>query len=282
MNGNKTIKESAISLPEVRSFRKEIYRYFKNSGRVLPWRNTLDPYRILVSEIMLQQTQVDRVIKKYDEFIVAFPNFSSLESASLARLYSVWQGLGYNRRVLALKKIAQSVVREYEGRLPGTVERLSSLPGIGPATAASICAFAFNQPMIFIETNIRTVYIHWFFKRRKVVDDVEIAALVEKTLDKQNPRRWYSALMDYGAMLKKRYPNPSRKSASYTKQSPFQGSRRQLRGKLLGILLANPKQTENFLVRNLGKEKTELMHEILSELVREGMIKRENGKYLIA
>jgi A/G-specific adenine glycosylase len=282
MNEKKTIKENTISAFQVKSFRKEIYRYFKEFGRDLPWRKTLDPYRILVSEIMLQQTQVDRVINKYNEFIKVFPGFPSLKRAPLARIFSIWRGLGYNRRALALKKIARVVVQEYGGRLPDTVDRLSSLPGIGKATASAICAFAFNRPAVFIETNIRTVLIHRFFRRRRSVDDSEIAVFVEKTMDKNSPRKWYSALMDYGAMLKKEYPGLSKKSKQYKKQSSFQGSRRQLRGKVLGLLFENPKRTERMLLRELGGDKANGLHEILKEMVREGLITCEKGKYAIA
>jgi A/G-specific adenine glycosylase len=270
--------ENQLSSLAIESFRKEIYRYFEKSGRHLPWRKTRDPYKILISEIMLQQTQVDRVVEKYKMFIKTFPDFHSLNRASLAQVYSLWQGLGYNRRALALKRIAQTVVDEYAGQLPDTVEKLSSLPGIGAATASSICAFAFNKPTVFIETNIRASIIYWFFKRRRTVDDSEIIALAEKVIDKDDPRKWYSALMDYGTMLKKKHPSLSRKSAQYKKQSPFQGSRRQLRGKILKILLENPGQTEISVLKKLGSGHKEALHAIIGELIREGFIKRDQRK----
>jgi A/G-specific adenine glycosylase len=270
-----------LSSSAIESFRKEIYDYFKESGRHLPWRGTRDPYRILISEIMLQQTQVDRVVEKYKSFVKAYPDFRSLNNASVAQVYSLWHGLGYNRRALALKKIAQTIVEKYDGRLPDTVEELSSLPGIGRATASSICAFAFNQPVVFIETNIRTVFIHHFFRRRRSVDDSEIAPLAEKIMDRDAPGKWYSALMDYGTMLKQKYPNPSRKSAQYKKQSPFQGSKRQFRGIVLKILLENPRQTETSVFKKSGSADKEALHEIIGELMREGFIKNEKGKISI-
>ena len=245
------------------------------------WRKTQDPYRILVSEVMLQQTQVDRVIDKFEQFISAFPDFKALHRASLAEVYSIWTGLGYNRRALALKKIARIVVDDFNGRLPDSIEPLSSLPGIGKATASSLCAFAFNKPTVFIETNIRTVFIHRFFKDRASVDDSEIAPIAEKALDIKDPYKWYSALMDYGTMLKKRYPGLTRKSSRYKRQSPFHGSRRQIRGMLLRMLLESPKQTETVLMKKIGTEKKELLHEILAELIVEGMIKCDRGKYSI-
>jgi A/G-specific adenine glycosylase len=269
---------NTISSSAIESFRKEIYCYFEKSGRRLPWRTTRDPYKILISEIMLQQTQVDRVVEKYGKFVEAFLDFHSLNRASLARVYSLWQGLGYNRRALALKRIAQIVIDDCGGQLPDTVEKLASLPGIGAATASSICAFAFNKPAVFIETNIRAVFIYHFFRRRRSVPDSEIAALVEKAMDRNNPRKWYSALMDYGTMLKKKYPRLLKKSAQYKRQSPFQGSRRQLRGEVLRQLLENPMRTEKSVLRKLGSGSGDALHTIIEELIHEGFIIKEKGK----
>jgi A/G-specific adenine glycosylase len=276
------MKSDPVSAGALRAFREEIYGHFTRYGRDFPWRKTRDPYCILVSEIMLQQTSVDRVVKKYAEFIAAFPDFHSLHKASLALVFGVWQGLGYNRRALALKRIAETVVDEYGGRLPDSVEKLSQLPGIGRATASSIRVFAFNLPAVFIETNIRTVYIHRFFQTRSKIDDSEIAALVEKTLDKKNPRKWYSALMDYGAMLKKIHPNPSRKSAHYKTQSPFEGSKRQIRGAILRHLLNNPGCGLRQLTKEMKNNDGRLVREILKELQKDGLIVDKRGRFLIA
>jgi len=153
------------------------------------------------------------------------------------RILKAWQGLGYNRRALALKKIAIKVCRESRCDLPRSPAILEKLPGVGNATAGAVAAFAFNTPSVFIETNIRRVFLHFFFARRRKVRDEEIMPLIEKTLDKKNPREWYYALMDYGTMLARQIPNPNRKSAEYRRQPPFQGSDRQLRGKLLALFL---------------------------------------------
>ena len=146
----------------LREFRKMVLTYYADHGRDLAWRTTTDPYRILVSEIMLQQTQVERVTVKYPAFIAAFPDFPSLAGAPLSDVLAVWQGMGYNRRAISLQKCARRVVEEYDTSLPQDPEVLETFPGIGRATAASICAFAFNMPVIFIETNIRRVFIHFF------------------------------------------------------------------------------------------------------------------------
>ncbi len=224
----------------IRRFRAIIYGYYRKHRRDFPWRRTDDPYRILVSEIMLQQTRTGRVAEKYPEFIASFPAVEDLAAAPLSRVLAVWQGMGYNRRARYLHELAAAVVSDHGGRIPDDPEALARLPGIGRATAASICAFAFNRPVAFIETNIRTVFIHFFFHAKKIVSDRDILPLAEAALDRKEPHHWYSALMDYGAMLKRRYPNPSRKSAHHQKQKPFEGSRRQLRGLVLRALLAHP------------------------------------------
>lgn len=282
MKTNKTSAASPISPEAIYAFRKEIYDYYKKAGRDLPWRKTIDPYHILVSEIMLQQTQVDRVIGKYHEFIGTFPDFNALNRASLTDVYKVWQGLGYNRRALSLKKIATIISESHQGKLPFTEPELLALPGIGKATASSIAAFGFNKPALFIETNIRTVFIHHFFQNKAAIDDGEILPLLKQTLDKKAPRKWYSALMDYGAMLKKKYPNPSRKSAHYSRQSPFKGSRREIRGAILKMLLIKFPLTKNQIIQKLAGKDIEIVHEILQEMCTEGLLRKNNGKYKIS
>ena len=269
----------------------------------MPWRETVDPYRILVSEIMLQQTQVGRVEEKYPQFIRAFPNFKALDRAQLAKVYGVWQGMGYNRRALALKKIANIVVNDYNCALPQTHEELCALPGIGKATASSIMAFAFNLPAVFVETNIRTVFIHFFFKKRKQVADEEILPLVEQSLYKKNPRVWYWALMDYGTMLKKSGEDKNIRSKHYKKQSRFEGSRRQIRGKILKILLdcnglklneigdrvkvagedMGMVKSGKLKVESEDKNKTEReeIKMIVEELRSEGMVREKKGRYFL-
>ncbi|HSQ93670.1 MAG TPA: A/G-specific adenine glycosylase, partial [Methanoregula sp.] len=175
----------------VRKFRDLVLTHYRCHGRDLAWRRTTDPYHILVSEIMLQQTQVERVSRKYPEFIAAFPDFPTLAEAPLSDVLGIWQGMGYNRRAIALQKCARRVVEEFGGTLPQDPDILATFPGIGKATAASICAFAFNRPVVFIETNIRTVFIHYFFKDTNPVHDTAILPLVKKTVDRKNPRVWY-------------------------------------------------------------------------------------------
>lgn len=251
-----------------------LYDFYDREARVMPWRSDPSAYGILVSEIMLQQTQVPRVIEKYNEFMRAFPTVQDLAQAPTDQLLKVWQGLGYNRRALNLRKAAQAIVTQHNGKLPETLEALDALPGIGPATAASISAFGFNKPVVFIETNVRSVFIHFFFKGKEEVSDTEILPLVEQALDRTNSRKWYSAIMDYGTVLKKQVVNPSRKSKHYTKQSKFEGSERQLRGKVLKILT----KEKSIAVKQLKEELSDnRIDEVLRQLTDEGFIVQEKG-----
>lgn len=272
----------AISLSEkkIKEFQDLILNYYKKHGRKdLPFRLNHDPYAVLVSEIMLQQTQVERGIQKYNEFLEAFPNFQSLAKAPQKRLLEVWSGLGYNRRALSLQKCAQEVVNVYEGELPNDFELLVSLPGIGPYTASAIQAFAFDSPVELIETNVRTVYIHHFLNNRDDVHDNEIMELVSKTNYTKSPRIWYYALMDYGVKLKKDLPNPSRKSRHHSKQSTFKGSNREARGKILKSLLKESK-TKQLLLKDIELEK-ERVEQSLEQLIKEGFIKKDKRKFVI-
>ncbi|MBM4065491.1 MAG: A/G-specific adenine glycosylase [Planctomycetes bacterium] len=274
-------QERNLTSEEVRKFQNVIYRYYRKHRRNLPWRLTLNSYHILVSEIMLQQTQVQRVMGKYEQFTRKFPGFPSLASAPLRLILKEWLGLGYNRRALALKRIAQKVMKEFCGNLPASVETLITFPGIGRATASSIAAFAFHEPTVFIETNIRRVFIHSFFHDTSNIKDTEILPLVEKTLDTSNPREWYYALMDYGVMLKKEYENPNRRSAHYQKQSPFHGSDRQVRGMLIKILTRQSCVSEREIMEKLQISSDKLKNN-LAQLLKEGFIKRRREKYTIA
>ncbi|MFW5769938.1 MAG: A/G-specific adenine glycosylase [Spirochaetota bacterium] len=269
----------------IKLFRDGIYSYYRESGRVLPWRETDDPYKIAVSEIMLQQTQVDRVVGKYLEFVERFPSWEGLAGASLEDVLSAWQGLGYNRRGRFLREMARVVVDQHGGVLPHDEELLLKLPGIGRATAASIRAFAFNLPSIYIETNVRTVFFYFFFMEGvdgalTPVSDEALTPLVEATLDRENPRMWYNALMDYGTMLKKKYGNLSVRSAHYRSQSPFKGSNREVRGKILRVLLADGALTHGQLVSMTGESRERIRYG-LDQLVGEGMVAGSGGKYRV-
>jgi A/G-specific adenine glycosylase len=274
------MKDRILTTKEIKAFQGQIYGYYRRHGRDLPWRRTTNPYHIVVSEIMLQQTQVERVHGKYLDFINAFPDFDSLSRASQKDVLALWQGLGYNRRALALKRLAENVVSMHGGALPQDVNALNSLPGIGKTTAGEILAFAFNIPTVFIETNIRRVFIHEFFDGEEDVKDTEILPLVEATVDGENPREWYWALMDYGSMLKKNVENPNRRSAHYTRQTPFEGSDRRIRGLVVKRLLNHMPLSAEILVEETGVGLDHLKR-ILAGLVNEGFICEDKGLYKI-
>ena len=176
---------------KIRKFRSEIRKYYRKNKRDFLWRRTQNPYHILVSEIMLQQTQTERVVPKYRAFLKQFPNFQALAQAPLADVLAVWQGLGYNRRALALKNLSKIVVTKFKGRLPRDPKLLIEFPGIGEATAGAVVAVAFNKPALFIETNFRRVFIHFFFSRSKAVRDEQILEVVLRTMDRVRPWEWY-------------------------------------------------------------------------------------------
>jgi A/G-specific adenine glycosylase len=227
---------------------------------------------------MLQQTQVERVTGKYREFIRAFPNFKQLAAAPLKNVLAHWQGLGYNRRALNLRKLAQAVVYAHHGRLPRDEASLRQLPGIGPYTAAAICAFAFNRPGIVIETNVRSVFIHIFFPNRTQVSDAELTPLIAQTLDRSCPRKWYNALMDYGVKIKREFPNPSRRSAHYATQSRFEGSNRQKRGAIVKLLTHYQSRSIKQLSQSLHVPVATLAR-VLDQLRRDGLVKRQRSQY---
>jgi A/G-specific adenine glycosylase len=266
---------------DIRRFRAIVYDHFRRHGRTLPWRTDCDPYRVFISEVMLQQTQVDRVAAKFPAFVARFPDFAALANAPLREVLSYWQGLGYNRRALSLKRAAGAVEQDHGGVLPSSPDALETLPGIGTATAASIAAFAYNLPTVFLETNIRTVLIHHFFKDEASVSDMQLLPLAAQVLDTKNPRKWYSAMMDYGTSLKKLHGNAARKSAHYKTQSGFIGSRRQKRGMILKLLLDQKSLTATEIAEALSIDR-EVCQGILDELVEEILLAVSRGKYRIA
>lgn len=271
-------KKEGLSTKVIAEFRNLVYNYYSNHRRTFPWREDPSPYKVFISEIMLQQTQAgNRTITKFNEFLQVFPHFESLAKTPIPDLLRVWQGLGYNRRALGLKKSAEIIVETYGGVLPSTLKELDALPGIGYATACSISAFAFNAPVTFIETNIRSLYIHFFFPQSQSVSDSELLPFVEATLDESNPRKWYSALMDYGSMLKKQVGNTSVRSKHYTKQSAFKGSDRQLRGSILKALIDSPLSKDQLLAK-LSDDRAIRIAEIL---IKEGFIVLDGNEYSI-
>ncbi len=278
---------------------KEVETYYRKEGRShLPWRKTRDPYKILVSEIMLQQTQVERVLPYYKNFLKEFPTPAALAKAPLSKVLKAWQGLGYNRRAKFLHEAAKVLAKEgYTGQ---------KLPGVGPYTQGAIDAFALNKPSLIIETNIRTVFFYFCFEKPKKkilsgsrapvhlslgkyfssVSDTEVLPLVERALQKSKlePREFYAALMDYGSYLKRQGVKLNTQSKHYVKQTKFKGSNRELRGAILRELLKKP-HTAAGLRKNLHRQSLKTAEEvdvILASLVKEGFAKRKGSSYRLA
>lgn len=256
-------------------FQQTVWDYYRTHGRHdLPWRlpdanGRFDPYKIMVSEIMLQQTQVPRVIPKFLQFLERFPSANALAEAPLGEVLSCWSGLGYNRRAKFLWQAAGNISRDHEGQVPTSRAELTKLPGIGPNTAGAILTYAYNQSEPFIETNIRTVFIHHFFAdHQQAVSDAAIMEVVEKTLPSENPREWYWALMDYGTYLKQTVGNLSRRGKGFARQAQFEGSKRQIRGKVLRLLTSGG-YTANQLDEAIVDERLAF---VLDQLVAEGLV----------
>lgn len=272
-----------VNSPTDRSrFRSIILDYYAWAGRRMPWRDTPTPYWVFVSEMMLQQTQVKRVMEKFPPFVARFPSFTALAAAPFSGILSEWSGLGYNRRARFMHRAAQEIVSVHNGRLPDEPQQLQSLPGIGPNTAGSIAAFAFNQPVVFIETNIRRVFLHFFFPGEDQVHDKRLLPLIDATLDRDEPRRWYWALMDYGVALARVTLNPNRRSRHYTRQKPFAGSDRQLRGRILKALTQGDSLSAAELPTVTGYDQAR-SEAVATQLETEGLLTRtESDRWIIA
>lgn len=263
-----------ITVDQAQKVQQIILGYYAANKRDMPWRATPSPYYVMVSELMLQQTQVTRVIPKFMAFIVRFPDIQNLAQASLADVIAMWNGLGYNRRAKYLWEAAKKVTDDFDGKIPSTTTELISLPGVGPNTAGAIMAYAYNQPVIFIETNIRTVIIHHFFAGSDhKVTDAEIATVLQQIMPITNTREWYWALMDYGAYVKATAGGQLNRVHGYKKQSKFKGSRRQIRGKILTLLIDGAHNNTELAALIADKR----LAEVLATLSQEGLIAYKNN-----
>lgn len=288
--------------PELESFQAKIFERGQELYRDLPWRHGRDPYAIWVSEAMLQQTQVSRVDGRWQHWLERFPTPDALAASSSADVLDEWQGLGYNRRALSLWKAAGIISKQYAGQVPPDEAALKALPGIGPATAAGIRAFAFDMSGVYLETNVRTVFLHELFPEAHDVPDTTLTPFLREMCPEEpvmfagvaqacTPRSWYYALLDYGAYLKKILPNPSRRSRTHTRQSRFDGSHRQKRAAVVRMLLsarssaAGGISVDDVMTRltaqevDAGREPVQMSYveSLLSELSSEGFCHESNG-----
>ena len=244
--------------------------------RDMPWRRDTRPYYVLVSELMLQQTQVVRVIPKFESFIARFPDERALARAGLSEVLQAWQGLGYNRRAKYLHESARSITDTMDGVFPTESKDILSLPGVGKNTLGAIEAYAYNRPSLFIETNIRTVYIHHFFNDMWDIADSSLTTKLAETIDREHPREFYWALMDYGSWLKSNGVRNISQSRHYKKQSPLEGSIRQVRGAIIKELSASDHTLGSLTDAVLGDERYDLA---LKGLITDGLVQETNGRY---
>jgi len=284
-----------LNVETLTSFVRHVLSEGQKHYRDFAWRQTTDPYSILLSEIMLQQTQVARVVGYYERWLERFPNIDAIAATSTSEVLDAWQGLGYNRRGLALKRLADEISEVRGGVLPASYEELQQLPGVGPATAAGVMAFAHNKFAPYLETNVRSVVLHELFADDCEVCDKEVKMVVEQVTSFlsqaqdsdlltepiiADARSWNYALLDYGSWLKKTFPNPSRKSKQHTKQSKFEGSFRQKRAILLREILAQPNSCFEELRGRTGFEATDI-ERVLDLLCQERFIVCDNDRYRI-
>jgi len=265
-----------IEAADVDRFQSVVLEHHRSHRRSMPWRETSDPYRILVSEFMLQQTQVSRVLPRYEAFIRTFPDVRTLASATLQEVLSHWQGLGYNRRGKHLRDAAVAIVTRFGGEVPRTAEELRSLPGVGAYTSSAVAAFAFERRVVVIETNIRRLFLHYFFPGASEIHDRELEPVIRATLP-DDVREWYYALMDYGSMLGRLFPNANRRSRHYARQSRFAGSVREVRGKVVRALSASGTLSVEELEREIGPTDSRFRL-ALRGLERDGMIEVAAGR----
>ena len=259
-----------------KDFQELLWQKARELYRPMPWREDTQPYFVLVSELMLQQTQVDRVIPKFQAFIGRFPTIASLAEAPLSDVLVLWNGLGYNRRAKYLHDAVRKITSEFNGKFPETKEGLLSLPGVGPGTAGALLAYAFNQPVVFIETNVRSVYFYHFFEDGAKVTDRELSECVARTLDEEHPREFYWALMDYGTWLKKNKLGRITQSVHYKKQSALKGSLREMRGNIVKYLSSSDASVGTLRMQFGDDQRYE---SALEGLIRDGLVSRTKERF---
>lgn len=262
-----------VSSARIKAFQKKVLSWYQKHGRTLPWRRTTDPYRILLSEIMLQQTQVDRVLGHYRRFLKAFATKKKLASADTRTLLSLWSGLGYNSRALRLRACAQELMRRRS--FPSTEKELCTFPGIGPYTARAVLAFAFNKKTAVIDTNVRRVLIHELKLDQKITGR-ELETIALACVPRGQSRIWHNALMDYGAL---KLTAKQTGIPPLSKQSVFKGSTRQVRGAIVRHLLQHKKESAATLKRKYAHSSFD---DILKKLLQEGIVRRDRDRILLS
>jgi len=273
-----------------------VLAWFEPRRRAYPWRRTRDPYRVLVAEVMLQQTQAARVEPAFARFLRAFPSLRALARAPLREVLVAWDGLGYNRRAVALAEAARRIAREHGGRVPRDPTALRSLPGVGPYTAAAVASIAFGLPAATVDTNVRRI-VSRVTAGAEDLGAGRVRELAQAWLDPRDPGAWNQALMDLGRELCRPRPRcepcPLRTGCRYAAghrsvvaprrkdAEPFAGSMRQLRGAVVRALRRLPSATVDELTRTVGAD-GERVAEAVRRLSAEGLLERAGRRVRLA
>ena len=271
------MKTSLPTAQQISAFQKKMLRFYRLHGRhTLPFRKTQNPYRIAVSEIMLQQTQVDRVIPFYRAWITKWPSWRSLAIAPTRSLLASWSGLGYNRRALHLRDAARIISKRYHGKFPTSATILESLPGFGPYTARAVLIFAFNANEVTVDTNIRRVLIY----ELHMPPTLSVQAtwqLAKRVLPLGKSRDWHNALMDYAALRLPKTPH----ILPLSKQKPFKGSLREIRGAIIRELTSQPRITRASIARKVKRSVPDVTAAIRS-LKRDGLVSTKGNSVFLS
>ena len=265
----------------VLTLQNRLLDWYAVNRRDLPWRRTTDPYAVLVSEIMLQQTQVPRVVPRFDDWLSTWPDLESLAAAPLADVLQRWQGLGYNNRARRLQACAQAAVAAAapgaRAELPRTPQGLRALPGVGPYTARAVLIFAHNDDLAAVDANVRRVLTHELGLPEEL-GQKEVQAIADAVLPRGRSRDWHNALMDYGSLV---LTARSTGIASLSRQGAFEGSRRQKRARLLRCLLDQGPQPLAELAAALDLPPAEAA-DVLERLGRDGLVVHTGGVWEVA
>jgi A/G-specific adenine glycosylase len=260
---------------------RRMLAWYEVNRRDLPWRRTTDPYAVLVSEVMLQQTQVARVVPKYSAFLDAFPTIETLATSALTDVLRLWRGLGYTNRAVRLRRCAQELASRTKAprraALPTTLEELIALPGIGPYTARALLVFASNADLAAVDANVRRVLTHELDLPRDL-SPAALQSVAETVLPRGRSRDWHNALMDYGALV---LTARATGIAPRTRQTRFEGSRRWQRSRLLGLLLDEGPHRLADLSALLGLEPA-FLDGLVADLEDDGLLRHRGDTVSVA
>lgn len=263
-----------IAQNKINNFHSKLFSWFSENKKDYPWRKTTDPYHIMVSEFMLQQTQTSRVVPKYLSFLDKFPTLESLANADNRDVLELWSGLGYNRRAIWLKEASQKILSL--GSFPKDPKELKKIKGIGDYTSRAIIIFAYNENIATVDTNIRRIFIVEGFATEETKQK-ELFEVAEQLLPKNNSREYHSALMDYGNVI---LTSAKTKIKPKTVQGKFEGSDRQYRGRIIKYLTSHLIATKEEILKNCSVPE-ERIDSILSKLVKDRLIKKEKENFTL-